>query len=101
EVDPEVHGGGETAPVGGRSQAAVPSAPEAAGGRAGSALARRPTMRPGRVRSTSTWSGMTRGHVEAVRHITLRPILRDHARSYRSRFITLVHAATKSWTNFA
>jgi len=27
------------------------------------------------VRSTSTWSGMTRCHVEAVRHKTLRPIL--------------------------
>src|SRR5437870_424164 len=27
EADPEVHGGGETAPVGGRSQAAVPSVP--------------------------------------------------------------------------
>ena len=30
----------------------------------------------------------------------LRPILRDHARSKRSSFITLVQAATKSWTNF-
>ena len=30
----------------------------------------------------------------------LRPILRDHARSKRSRFITLTQAATKSWTNF-
>src|SRR6059036_3606750 len=34
----------------------------------GAALARWPTMRPCRVRSTSTWSGMTRCHVEAVRH---------------------------------
>jgi len=38
---------------------------------AGSALAGRPTMRPCRVRSASTWSGMTRCHVEAVRHKTL------------------------------
>src|SRR2546425_10089770 len=36
------------------------------------ALARRPTMRPCRVRSTSTWSGVTRCHVEAVRHKTLK-----------------------------
>src|SRR5712664_2155069 len=38
----------------------------------GSAWARWPTMRPCRVRSTSTWSGMTRCHVEAVRHKTLK-----------------------------
>jgi len=35
---------------------------------AGSALARWPTMRLCSVRSTSTWSGMTRCHVEAGRH---------------------------------
>lgn len=34
-----------------------------------------PEVLPGRVRSTSTWSGMTRCHVEAVRHKTLGPIL--------------------------
>src|SRR5882672_11232676 len=44
---------------------------------------------------------MTRGHVEAVRDRRLRPTLGDHARSKRSRFITFVQAATKSWTNFA
>ena len=57
-----------------------------------------PSAQPGSawarwVRSTSTWSGTTRCHVEAV--------IRDQARSKRSRFITLVQAATKSWTNFA
>src|SRR2546426_8839624 len=36
-------------------------------------------MRPCRVRSTSTWSGMTRCHVEAVRHETLKAYsLRSH-----------------------
>ena len=35
---------------------------------AGSALGRWPTMRLCSVRSTSTWSGMTRCHVEAGRH---------------------------------
>src|SRR6059036_739681 len=38
----------------------------------GAALARWPTMRPCRVRSTSTWSGMTWCHVEAVRRKTLK-----------------------------
>jgi hypothetical protein len=36
---------------------------------------------------------------EAARLGPLRPILGDHARSKRSRFITLFHAATKSRTN--
>src|SRR5437899_4034264 len=48
------------------------------------ALARRPTMRPCRVRSTSTWSGMTRCHVEAVRHETLK------AYSLRSREVEAI-----------
>jgi hypothetical protein len=43
--------------------------------------------------AASTWPGMTRCHVEAARQ--------DHARSKRSRFITLAQAATKSCTNFA
>src|SRR5262245_14846984 len=49
--------------------------------------------------ATSTWSGATGATPRLFGTLPLSSVLRDHARSKRSRFITLVHALTKSWTN--
>jgi hypothetical protein len=53
-----------------------------------------PEIRSG-SRKASTWSGVTRNQIEAI----FVPSASAYARSKRSRFITLLHAATKSCTN--
>jgi len=56
------------------------------------------SLNPVSVRGAA-WQGVLPA-VTAVGPTQFAPILSNHARSKRSRFITLVQAATKSWTNF-
>ena len=50
----------------------------------------------------ATMANFSKGLSQLGKRDSLAGIVRrDHARSKRSRFITLVHAATKSFTNFS